>query len=136
MYIRKQWLLFPMRVIPAAVREGGAVAGNVSPVLFDDVMIAVEHVEPVLPVEQGEQLEYIAVCLDNLCETAVFPKLVAVAQLDVCKACLIVVLQSSIIEMLVFQEIVVGRARAPVTVADQNVFCAGVEGKPRRPSKD
>ena len=66
----------------------------------------------------GEQEEDIAVGFDNLLHAAVFPKFIPISQFDVGITCFIIVLQGGKIQVLVFQEIIVGVPYAAVTVTD------------------
>lgn len=97
---------------------------------FDDVMIPVNHIKPPLGMEAAEKLEYIPMGFYNLPHAAVLPQFVAVPQLDIGIACLVIILQGGEIQIPVFQEIIVGAARAPVAVADQDISGTAVEGEP------
>lgn len=88
---------------------------------FLHIVIAIQQIEPPLPVKQGEEPEYIVVDLYDLAHAPVFPQFVTVAQLDIGEALGIIVLQGSKIQVLIFQEIVSPGAVTPVTVADQDI---------------
>lgn len=89
---------------------------------FCPVMIAPEHVETPGHLKLGKLLKHITVNLTDVAPAAVFPELVAIAQLDVGETIGPVVFQGGHVKALVLQEAVVPGAAAPVAVAEQNDF--------------
>ncbi len=115
--VRKQFLT--ALCIGAEIRftDPAGVAGFF---LFD-IMISVEQIESVLPVEKGKQPKYIIVYFDDLAHSSVFPQFVSVTQLYIGEAVGVVIFQGREIKRLVFQKIVIGAAVPPVAVADQAI---------------
>ena len=93
-------------------------------------MIAVKHVKAVLGIELGKHPENIAVRFYNLTETAVFPQLVTVTELNIGEALYKIVLQCSEIQVLVFEKIIVGGACSAVAVTDNNILAEIIEREP------
>ena len=59
--------------------------------LFDDIMVAIEHIEAVFLIKQGEHPKYIAVYFNDSFHIPVFPKFISVPQFNIGKASLVIV---------------------------------------------
>jgi len=88
---------------------------------FDNVMVAVEQIQPVFLVELPEKPEDITMNIENVFHTSVFPQFVPVAQFDIGKTLPVIVFQCSEIQVLVLKKVVGGITNASVTVTHQNI---------------
>lgn len=105
-------------IMVAGFREKGLA-------VFHPVMISIEHVETVLPVELCHQPETVGVNLYDLLHISVLPQLIAVSQLNVSEAFFVIICQGCEEEILVFQKIVTPVPDTTVAVAhnyDGSVF--------------
>ena len=59
------------------------------------IMVAIDHIQAVLPVEEGEEPEHITVDLNNLAHSPVFPQLIPVSQLNIGETLGIIMVQGS-----------------------------------------
>jgi hypothetical protein len=83
-------------------------------------MVAIDKIKTVFAEEPGQKQKRTAVHAHNVLETAAFPKLVAVAKLDVGVVFIVIMSQGGKIEILVLGEIIRPAAVAPVAIAHQN----------------
>lgn len=110
---------------------GTADPVRVAGFLFLQIMISIDKIESVLPVEKRQQPEYVVVDFDNPAHLAVFPQFIAVSQFDVSIPLRIIMLQSGKIQVLVFEEVIVGAAVSPMAVADDTETAAGRQREDR-----
>ena len=129
-YIRQKGLPFQMRIVSAAARIDTAISYRVVAILFDHIMISVQHVQTPLSVEQGQKGENVSMCFNDLLHATVLPKFVPITQLDISITGTVIMLQGGIIQVLVFQEIIIGGTDTPMAVAEQNIFCAVIQREP------
>ncbi len=87
----------------------------------DNVVVAVEQVQPPFFLEPGEHAVDVLMNLRDVAQLPVLPQLLPVPQLDIRKTVSVVMFHGRIVQMLVLQEIVRGGAHAPVTVADEHI---------------
>ena len=66
----------------------------------------------------------------DLFHVAVLPQFVPVSQFNVSKSGLIIILQGGIIEITVFEKIVIRRAASPVAVTKKNIFRILIQREP------
>ena len=62
------------------------------PFSFDHIMVSIEQIKPVLPVQPHENIKDVVMDLDDRFHAAVFPEFVAVAKFNVGKPSLTIVL--------------------------------------------
>lgn len=130
MNIRQERLSGQMGIVSAAVRIGRVAADGITSILLYNIMVAIEHVQSSAGMKAGEKGEDISVAFYDLLHTAVFPQLIPVPQFNVGIACSVVMLQGRGVQILIFEEIIVGSPDAPVTVADQDIFGAVIQREP------
>ena len=109
------------------VEDDGFQEGRV--LSADDVVVAIEQMQPPLFLEPGEQAVDVFVDFRDMAQLPVLPQLLPVPHLDIRKTVPVVMLHRGIVQVLVLQEIVRGVAHAPVAVADQHVPGALTEGQ-------
>ena len=90
-------------------------------------MIAVQHVQTSLPVEQGQEGKNVPMCFNNLFHAAVFPEFVSVPQFNISITGAVIMLQGGVIQILVLQKIVVGGTNTPMAVTEQDIFCTVIQ---------
>ena len=88
---------------------------------FGNIMISTDCVKPVLLPEFRQELKrFLMGCL-NVREGTIFPEFISVSQFDISEILFHIIFQCGYIEKLVFQEIIIGFAGAPVAVAEQHI---------------
>lgn len=105
-------------------KKGGADIAGIARLFLFHVVVAINHIQSVLVVKQREEPEYIVVNFNYLAHFSVFPELIPVPELDIRKTALVIMREGSEIQILIFQEIVVGISAASVAVADNRVAAA------------
>ena len=91
-----------MGVVTAAARISIAAALDMAVVFFDYVMVSVDHVKAALFLEKREQPEYIAMYLNNLFQSPIFPQFISVTQFNISVTGLIIIPECCKIQVLVF----------------------------------
>lgn len=104
---------------------------GVSGRFFLHIVISIEHIESVLLIEEGKQPEHIIVDFDDLTHAAHFPQFIAVTQFNIGIVMGIIIFQGSKIQILIFQEVIIGGAISPMAVADDAETAAGSPGDDR-----
>ena len=107
--------------------ESRAVPAAVAHIFFTVVMVPVEHVEPVLAMKFPEQAEHVVVNVYDPGKRMIFPQLIAVSQFQISITLLKIMLERRKVQVLVFQEIVIGVAHTPMTVTEQDKTRAAVQ---------
>lgn len=83
-----------------------AAFGRVALPALYNVMVAIEKIQSVLLIELLKKPEDIAVDINDILHTSVFPKFIPVPQLNIGKTLSVIVFQCGKIQMLVFQKII------------------------------
>ena len=92
-HIGPKRLFFPIGIAAGTAAVGTAVFFLIALVFFDHIVIAVQHIQAVLPVKEGQKLKYVIMGFKNLLHTAVFPKFIPIAKLYIGIAAPVVLLQ-------------------------------------------
>lgn len=125
--IREQFLTALCISTEISFKDPAGVAG----LFLFHIMISIEQIEPFLFVEEGKKPEYIIVYFDDLAHLSVFPQFIPVTQFYIGEPVGIIVFQCREIQVLVFQEVIIGTAIPPMAVADQAIAAAVVQGEDR-----
>jgi hypothetical protein len=72
------------------------------PSFLDNVMVAIEQIQPVLLIKLLEKPEYIAVNVHDIFHAAVLPQFVSVSKFDIGKSLTVIMFQCGEIKVLVF----------------------------------
>ena len=86
--------------------------------LFDDIVVTVNHVVTVFLVEIMEKTKGVGIDVADVRELLVFPELLTVAEVDIGKAAVVIVLNCGIINVLIVSEIVHPASVALMAVTD------------------
>ena len=120
--------MFALRI---TAKIGGTFLAAVITFLLFHIVIAIEQEKAVFLIKPGHKPENVVVDVDNLIHIPVFPQFIPIPQFDIGKALVVVMLQGSEIEVLIFQEVIAPTAISTMAVTDKDITAVGSKGENR-----
>ena len=87
---------------------------------LDNVVVAVNHVQPAGLIEFGQQLKGVGVGLNDGLLISIFPQLVSISQFDIGEALVVIMLQRAEKQILIGQKIIAVVSLSPMAIAHDN----------------